>query len=129
MRASTPTDLSPLTHPRTKEEWQDMKSTKLDICIRAVEYYLAEDNRPPLEITDGELAPMKANPEDPHDWSHHERKSGLPPDKIVLFSNFPVNNSLIVRVSCFISHTYAFFVQLQPTGITSPQYQSTRARW
>ena len=100
-RASTPTDLNVATHPRTPEEWQDMKSAKLDLCLKVVQYYLEADNKPPLELSEqGELRAKNPNPSDPHDWSNvNARPDGLPPDKIVLFSNFPVNNALIVRVS------------------------------
>jgi hypothetical protein len=95
--------------PSSLEEWETIKSKKLEILVSVIEYHLASDNRRPLMVSkDGALV---ENPED-----LPAPPTGLGPDKIVVYSAFPSNNPLITRVR-YRAHSHVIVdTQEHPSG-------------
>ncbi|THH21443.1 hypothetical protein EUX98_g8376 [Antrodiella citrinella] len=83
--------------PMTLDEWEALPSRKLDAVLALCEHHLQADNQPFMDYDtedDGYIFSENANPRPAVDLM------GVPlgPDKIVLYSAFPVNNAFIGQV-------------------------------
>lgn len=45
----------PFPNPKTLAEWDSIKSTKFDACIRILQHILSRDDAPLVSMTDGQL--------------------------------------------------------------------------
>lgn len=98
--------------PTKKADFEEHPTAKLCALVRILQHHLEEDGRPPL-ITQfnekaGEVTSLPPFPEsnalvpDPSfDWG--DQYGGTAPDKILLFSAFPLNNSVIFPVGTSIA--------------------------
>ena len=85
--------------PANLTEWNANKSRKLDIAVSILLYHLGGDNRPPLHLSeDGSLIPDTSQAS----YAIPERDSLGGPvgsDKIIVFTAFPGNLTLLEAVS------------------------------
>lgn len=87
--------------PANLDEWDTMKSKKLDVLVKLVKHHLGDDNRHPFKVDNDELVENK------DELPPHPEKSA--PDKIVVYSAFPSNNFLILKVCFEMINTHAPF--------------------
>ena len=97
--------------PKSKEEFEAHPTAKLAALVTILKYHLEEDRRVPLMSQFNEraadiksLPPFeeanKLVPDTSFDWGNHY--SGDAPEKIIVFSAFPLNNEVICPVSPYL---------------------------
>ncbi|KAA1479710.1 hypothetical protein DENSPDRAFT_750710, partial [Dentipellis sp. KUC8613] len=102
--------------PKTKDDWNTSSSAKLDTILRLVKYHLEADGRPPIVMAtapssspvsspvEGEIdiddvvPPAGQNRFISHPQEGSRDYSGMPPDKVVLYSFFPMNFDLMTGI-------------------------------
>ena len=106
--------------PKSKEEFEAHPTAKLAALVTILKYHLEEDRRVPLMSQFNEraadiksLPPFeeanKLVPDTSFDWGNHY--SGDAPEKIIVFSAFPLNNEVICPVSPYLSqHSVALII-------------------
>jgi hypothetical protein len=77
--------------PETLQEWEDMKSKKLEALVKVIQYHLAADGLPPMSVVDNDVTPPVDAQPTPQEDSR--------PDKIVVYCAFPSNNEFVKAVS------------------------------
>jgi hypothetical protein len=83
---------APIPSFKTLSEWEPVKSTKIDICVRICQHYLSRDDVPDVAFDDGEpIFP----PLPPHD----AQKPFTQLRKILVYSESPNMTTLIQNVS------------------------------
>ena len=101
--------------PESADDFRAHPTAKLSALIDILEYHLAEDRRPPLKTQFNDkaanlqsLPPFPESnqlvPDESFEWG--ENYAGDEPDKVIIFSAFPLNNAVIVPVSllCTLQH-------------------------
>ncbi|KAJ4463203.1 P-loop containing nucleoside triphosphate hydrolase protein [Lentinula lateritia] len=79
---------SPNPDIKSKDEWNRIKSTKMDVCAQICHYYLLRDDVPDVEFLDGKPVFPKLKP----------LKGSSKTRKILIYSEFPSMTSLLVKV-------------------------------
>lgn len=77
---------------KTLDEWNKLKSTKLDMAARLCQYLLVRDNLPPPTFADGTVVTLTIPP-------LRKGEAVSQKCKIVVFSEFPSMLSLLINVS------------------------------
>ncbi|KAJ3885134.1 P-loop containing nucleoside triphosphate hydrolase protein [Lentinula edodes] len=73
------------------DQWNRIKSTKMDVCAQICQHYLLGDDVPDVEFIDGKPVFPKPNPSDGPKGPSKTRK-------ILIYSEFPSMTSLLVKV-------------------------------
>lgn len=72
----------------TRADWDEIKSTKMDVCARICRYYLYHDDLPDIEFEDGELVLGEV----PRDLQLTRNR------RILIYAEFPSMTPLLKRV-------------------------------
>lgn len=83
--------------PRVPSEWKRDPSAKIDYLLDIVQHHLSQDNNRPIYAIRRGKPVIAAEHELPLE-ARAPRPTGLPSDKILIYSAFPLNNDLIIRV-------------------------------
>lgn len=114
---------SPNPDIKSKDEWNRIKSTKMDVCAQICQHYLLRDDVPDVEFIDGKPVFPKLKPS----------KGSSKIRKILIYSEFPSMTSLLVKVRSFLCHwiLYHSFVLFRSWKFTvlnvSPLMEMTRS--
>lgn len=83
--------------PKSPAEWWRDPSAKIDYLREIVEHHLSEDNSLPFFAIQDHRPVIASITNIPHE-ALKPRSPGLPCDKILIYSAFPLNNELIIHV-------------------------------
>ena len=82
----------PIPHFESLEQWEEVKSTKIDTCCRLVKHLLSRDNVPEPVFQDGEIFfPAISEPEPGREAPKEH--------KILIYQEFPMFCALLLNVS------------------------------
>ncbi|KAJ3803777.1 P-loop containing nucleoside triphosphate hydrolase protein [Lentinula aff. lateritia] len=82
-----PNPASPNPDFKSKDQWNRIKSTKMDVCAQICQHYLLRDDVPDVEFINGKPVFPKLKP-----------SKGMKTRKILIYSEFPSMTSLLVKV-------------------------------
>lgn len=68
---------APIPQFNTLDEWNDMKSTKIDLAAKIVGHLLSRDDAPEVQFVDGEAIFPQMPPTDPTNPPTRERKVAI----------------------------------------------------
>lgn len=78
---------------KSLEEWEPVKSTKMDVCARICRHYLQQDDVPDVEFQDGQVIfpTLAQKPGEPGETASRTRK-------ILIYAEFPSMTGILQNV-------------------------------